>query len=321
MIVVFPALPEAVEDGAFFKSAGASMFSYSAYGLNIESELVLPELSPGIEGSPDVIIRTGRVEDFEPNIRERNHRADIDDIRFSYDEAGRFRVRRGGEIVIDPVADADTRFLRVCLLGPVLAALLHQRGLLVLHGSAITIGGLAIAFLGGKGWGKSTLAAYMQSRGNGFLTDDVVAVNADCAGAVQLIPGFPHLKLWPNSAAYLGMDPEKMVRLHPDLDKRGHRLNSGFSTGPRDLSSIYVLDIGEEEEIERIEPREALIELVRHTYLAKYLEPTGTASLHLRQCGKVISSVPVYYLRRRPSLLRLPEIAELLEDHVAQPVC
>jgi hypothetical protein len=268
-----------------------------------------------------VVIRTGRIEGFEPNIRERNHRADIDDIRFSYDEAGRFRVLRGSEIVIDPVADADARFLRVCLLGPVMAALLHQRGLLVLHGSAITIGGLAIAFLGGKGWGKSTLAAYMQTRGNGFLTDDVVAMKADSAGAVQLIPGFPHLKLWPNSAAYLGMDPEKMVRLHPDLDKRGHRLDSGFSAEPRDVSSIYVLDIGEEEEIERIEPREALIELVRHTYLARYLEPTGMASLHLRQCGKVISSVPVYYLRRRPSLLRLPEIAELLEDHVAQPVC
>jgi hypothetical protein len=281
----------------------------------------LPELSPGNEGSPDVIIRIGRVERFEPNIEERNHRADVDDIRFSYDKVGRFRVRRGSEIVVAPAPDADNRFLRVCLLGPVLAALLHQRGLLVLHGSAITIGGLAIAFLGGKGWGKSTLAAYMQTRGHGFLTDDVVAVKADYTGAIELIPGFPHLKLWPNSAAYLGMDPEKMVRLHPDLDKRGHRLDCGFSMESLEVGSIYVLDIGEREEIERIGPKDALIEMVRHTYLYRYLEPTGTASLHLQQCGKVVNSVPVYYLRRQPSLIRLPEIAGLLEDHVARPVC
>jgi hypothetical protein len=297
------------------------MFSYSAYGLTIESEIDLPELSPGLEGPPDIIIRAGRIDGFEPNIEDRKHRAEIDDIRFSYDEAGRFRVERGSEIIVDPAPGADPRFLRVCLLGPVLAALLHQRGLLVLHGSAITIDGVAIAFLGGKGWGKSTLAACMQSRGHGFLTDDVVAVKADSTAAVQLIPGFPHLKLWPSSVDFLGMDLEKMARVHPGLDKRGYRLDHEFSMGPLALSSIYVLDIGEEEEIERIEPREALIELVRHTYLAKYLEPTGTTAMHLRQCSRVVSSVPIYSLKRLPSLLRLPEIARLLEEHIAQPVC
>jgi hypothetical protein len=311
---------EAIKDGAILKDS-PRMFSYSAYGLSIESELVLSELSSGRERAPDVIIRTGRIGSFDPNIDERTHRADENDIRFSYETAGRFRVRQGSEIVVDSAPNADDSFLRACLLGPVLAALLHQRGLLVLHGSAITKDGRAITFLGGKGWGKSTLAAYMNSRGHGFLTDDVVAVNADSSGVIQLMPGFPHLKLWPNSAAYLGMDPDKMARLHPELDKRIHRLDDDFSMEPCRISSIYVLDIGDYEEIRPIKPREALIELVRHTYLSRYLQPTGTASLHLQQCAKVASSVPLYYLRRPPSLFRLPKIARLVEDHVADPVC
>jgi hypothetical protein len=297
------------------------MFSYSAYGLNIESEIDLPELSPCQAGPPDVVIRFGHVDSFEPNITGRNHRADFDEVCFSYDDVGRIRVRGGAEIVIDLVPDAYGCLVRVCLLGPALAALLHQRGLLVLHGSAITIGGIAAAFLGAKGWGKSTLAAYMQARGHDFLADDVVAVKADHTASVQLIPGFPHVKLWPDSATFLGMDPEKMARLQPELDKRGHRLDSGFSMAQLAFGCIYVLDVGEEDVIERIEPREALMELVSHSYLVRYLIPTGMASLHLHQCERVVSSVPLYYLRRRPSLLRLPEIPKLLEDHIAQPVC
>jgi hypothetical protein len=191
----------------------------------------------------------------------------------------------------------------------------------VLHASAVTIDGVAVAFLGDKGWGKSTLAAYMQARGHHFLTDDVVAVKADYTDNIQLIPGFPYLKLWPDSAAYLGLDPTKMARLQPELDKLGHRLDSDFSTSPLNIGCIYVLDIGESEEIERLDPKEAFMELVRHSYLVRYLEPTGAASSHFHQCGKVVSSVPIYCLKRPPSLFRLPDLARLIEDYAAQPVC
>ena len=198
---------------------------YVAYGLNIESEVHLPELSAGRSTRPDVIVRRDRIDTFEPNIIHRNHRACFDDIQFSYDGVGKFRVRRGREIVVAAEPGADSIFLRVCLLGPALAALLHQRGLLVLHGSALKMNGEGVAFLGGKGWGKSTLAAYMHSRGHMFLADDLVALGARSAEPVQLVPGFPHLKLWPNSAIYLQLDLNKMTRLHPEVEKRGHRLD------------------------------------------------------------------------------------------------
>lgn len=289
------------------------MYSYLAYGLNIKSELELPELDSGNGQLPDATIRFGPVEKFEPNVPSRNHWAQPDEIRFSYADVGRFSVRDGREIIIDLDPEAFANLLRVCLLGPVLAALLHQRGLLVLHGSAVSIDGIAIAFLGDKGWGKSTLAACMQASGHGFLADDVLAVRADPMNGIELIPAFPHLKLWPDSAVFLGMNPDNMARLQPELDKRGHRVSNGFSATTLSLNSIYVLDIADSESIRPIEPRDALIELVRHSYLVRYLQPTGRTSLHLEQCAKVVSSVPVYSLQRVRSLSRLPEVVRLLE--------
>jgi hypothetical protein len=296
------------------------MISYSAYGLNLESEIDLPELNAGHAGPPDVVIRLGQVERFEPNVQGRNHRASAGEICLYYEKVGRFRISGSAEIVVDLDSDADMDLFRVCLLGPALAALLHQRGNLVLHGSAISVDGNAVAFLGDKGWGKSTLAAYMQARGHAFLTDDVVAVRTEDSNAVQVEPGFPQLKLWPDTVAYLGMDPEKMFCLQPELDKRGHRLDCSFQTEPLRLGCIYVLDIGDTAEISIIRPQRALMELVRHSYLARLLAVTETASSHLTQCGKVISSVPVYCLRRSPSLSRLPETAKLLERHAAESV-
>jgi hypothetical protein len=292
------------------------MFSYNAFGLNISSELELPELVSTAFGPYDVTIRLGRIEEFEPNLAGRNHSACADKICFNYPDVGRIAVRGGVEIVVDPAPGAYKSLVRVCLLGPGLAALLHQRGLLILHGSAVTISGTAVAFLGDKGWGKSTLAAYLQSRGHSFLADDIVALQLESTGRIRIIPGFPHLKLWPDSASYFGMDLDGMTRLQPGLDKRGHRLDDDFSTAALELGAIYILDIGDEDEVVPIGRSAALMELVRHSYLAGYLDATGTAGYHLQQCGRVVSSVPVSYLKRLPSLFRLPEIERLLEENV-----
>jgi hypothetical protein len=294
------------------------MFHYVAYGLAIDSELELPELSSRRNDKPDATIRFGEVTDFRPNVANRNHHATPEEFLLNYPDVGKFHVRQGAEIVVDLESGAYSNLLRVCLLGPVMAALLHQRGLLVLHGSAINIDGNAVAFLGDKGWGKSTLAAFMQARGHRFISDDVLPVSIVSSQNIQLIPGFPQIKLWPDSVEYLGMQSENMSLLQPDLDKRGLLLDRGFCENQASLAAIYVLDIDEREEITRIEPRQALIELVRHSYLVRYLQRTSTSMTHLRQCREVLSTVPAYYLKRRPSLLQLNETAELVEKAILQ---
>lgn len=51
-------------------------------------------------------------------------------------EVARYEVRDGKSITILPIANADEDAVRLYFLGSLLGALLHQRGVLPLHGAA-----------------------------------------------------------------------------------------------------------------------------------------------------------------------------------------
>ena len=170
------------------------MYCYTAYGLGIRSALPLPELVPG-EAAADVEIRLGRVDPFllEATRTGTGFRATAQEACFFYEEVGTFLVRGGREVVLEPAPGVEERTLRLFILGPALAVLLQQKGRLILHASAISIAGSAVALLGGPGWGKSTLAAAIHSRGHGMVADDVTAVQIE-TGSPMVFPGFPQLK-------------------------------------------------------------------------------------------------------------------------------
>lgn len=288
------------------------MFSYTAYGLSIHSSFPLPELVPA-EAPPDLIIRLGKI-DWQPNTDEYSVvEISRSKMFFHWKGAGTFLAQEGREIVVDPLPEAEPDVLRLFILGAVLAGVLHQRGLLLLHASAVEVGGAAVAFIGEKGWGKSTLAALMQRRGHRLVTDDVVAIDIDKQRAIRVLPGFPQFKLWPDAVSQMGIDPETLPRVHPEIEKRAYRINSDFSIATIPLKGIFVLAEGEHIQIERPGVQEAFVELVRHSYLARHLKATGTRSLHLQQCGALVNSVPVFRLKRPRSLTLLPELASLIE--------
>src|SRR3989441_9254395 len=130
-------------------------------------------------------------------------RATAGEARVALPGVGRFLVREGREIVVEPSPKVTEAALRAFLLGPVLAVALHQRGRLVHHASAVALDGGAVAFLGGSGRGKSTLAGTLYRRGHRLIADDVLVVS-DAADGPCAWPGIPQLKLWPDTAAALG---------------------------------------------------------------------------------------------------------------------
>lgn len=192
------------------------MFTYIAYGLGIHSAVELPELVPG-PAPPDVVVRVGAIPDSSRGQAANGSvlRATPDEVCLHWEEAGTILVRQGREITLDPRPGTDSDVLRLYLLGPALALLLHQRGLLVLHASAVALDGGAAAFLGYAGRGKSTTAATLHARGYPVLADDVVAVDLSTPEAPGALPGFPQLKLWPDAVTALGGSPEGLPRVHP----------------------------------------------------------------------------------------------------------
>jgi hypothetical protein len=296
-------------------------FDYQAYGLSIHSALELPELrSAGFSEPADLLIQTGPVE--APDLGER-----VSGLRWlpggdaclAFRDAGGFLVRGGRAITVDALPAAEPQVLRLYLLGPVLAIALYQRGWLILHASAVDLGGRVVGFLGGSGWGKSTLAAALQQRGHPLVADDfiAVAVGGQPAGAgLEVYPGFPQLKLWPEAAASLGADVAQLPRLHPGYEKRARRLSAGFAQAPLPLERLYVLAEGEPASIAPLAKQSALVELVRHSYMSQSL-PANDAAGHLRQCAALLGAVRLSRLQRPLALPELPAIAQMVEDDLA----
>ncbi len=81
------------------------------------------------------------------------------------------------------------------LLDQALPRVLAYQGHLMLHASAIDLGGTALCLVGASGAGKSTLAASMMTRGYPLLADDVVRIELR-GGLPWAFPAYPSLRLW-----------------------------------------------------------------------------------------------------------------------------
>ncbi|HEV8722568.1 MAG TPA: serine kinase [Candidatus Binatia bacterium] len=291
------------------------MFSYTAYGLGIHSFLPLPELVSQ-EKKADILIRRGKVNGSDLEIIDsgRSFRASSEEARYCFAGIGRFLARGGQEVTVDALPGTDERALRLCLLGPVLALILHQRRQLILHASAVSVGGKAVVFLGGQGWGKSTIAAALHLRGHEMLADDVTTIHMDSA-CPMVLPAFPQFKLWPDSVRALGKMPDCLPLLHSAINKRAYRIRWGFAQNSLPLKYIYVLAEGRKAVIERLDSRESFVELMRHSYVVRFgrkLLQGQEIATHFNQCARLVRHTCLYRFRRPAALSLLHEHANML---------
>lgn len=298
------------------------MRCYAAYNLTLQSELSLPEL-PASGGAPDVVIRVGPIQEIPTEFDETGHgflATGPDEAIHRFKGVGTFRVSGGREITVDPAPDANPTLLRLSVLGPALGLALHQRGYLVLHASAVLVKGRAVAIMGWRGWGKSTLAAVLHGRGHAVISDDVTAVDLG-RDPQAVLPGVPQVRLWPDAVAAMGDEPEHLPRLHPDFDKRALAVADGFPAGPVPLERLYVLAAGPHLAIDEVRPAEAVLELIRHWYCARFggqlLRLGDTAAVHLRQCGQLAEGVPLRRLSRPRLTWSAESLADLVEADLA----
>ena len=299
------------------------MFFYAAYDLCILSFMPLPELIPVPCKEADVVIRKEKIGRSLPetdHTRRYFHMTE-DEAYFYWEQIGAFLVRNGREIIVDPLPDLEDRLIRVFLTGIVFSAILQQRRFTTLHASAIALNGEAIAFMGEKTIGKSTLAAAFYAQGHSLVSDDSVALDMSSPGSPLVIPSFPHLKLTPDAVAYaLRENVETFPKIASIYEKHACRIINRFSRGPLPLRSIYVISEDPVMEIDSLPPREAIVQIIKQSYIARvfkeYLQGAKAAS-HFLECAEIVERVPVYRLKRPSSLSLLPDIVRLVEEHLS----
>ncbi len=194
---------------------------YQAFGLQIRSTLDLGSLPAMASGPSDVQVLVGPTPNQLDDVRQSGlcYQAGPQGYLFHLDSVGRYFVSSGRQIIIEPAANADPQSIRLFLFGSVFGALLHQRGALVLHASAVATPSGAILVAGPSGAGKSTLCAELRRRGMPVIADDICALGPDEAGAITVYPGYPRLKLWADAASQLSIATDSLLPVRPHLPK------------------------------------------------------------------------------------------------------
>lgn len=295
---------------------------YSCYDFRLRSEVPLIELAPAGEGTQSAVVevRYGALpERLAGSAAAGMLQVSGDEVLLTIDEVGRYLMRAGQEIVVDPAPLASERSLRLFLLGSALGVICHQRGLLPLHANAVVAAGGAVAFCGPSGIGKSTLAAFFARAGYPVLCDDVCGVSFDEAARPLAWPGLPRLKLWGEAAAAFGHDPAALERAVDGLDKYHVPLPRNGTSDSVPLRRVYLLaraEPGAPGGITRLRGHEAVAAVMDQTYRNACLAPMGLAGRHLRQCAALVAEVEVYAARRAWGYEVFEREARALEAHM-----
>ena len=312
------------------------MTGYSAFGLVVSSNIRLPGL-PEVERAPaDCVFALGRSPiDDRPTGRVHRLRRPNGTVALAIRRVSSgYLVRFPGLAVYRVSADGRTvsctRQRRVApeavgriFLAHVLPMALSVRGRLVLHASAVETPHGAIAFLGAAGQGKSTLSASFVRRAFPLIADDGLLID-DRGSALTVVPSYPEIRLWPDVLSALGHDGVELHDVGPRAGKKRFCVDRGpwpFSRDPVRVRRIYVLGpppaksqrIG----IAAVEPREAFIELVKHTYR---LDLDGRARLRdeFESIGRIAARpFLVYRLAFPRDLSRLPAVQAAILEHCA----
>ena len=302
---------------------------YEAYQLSIRSDIPLPELSTA-SNPANVDLRIIK-DDLPgpptfPDGATRYIQSNATESYFAWKDLGVFLARNGEEIICDPLPEVSQREFRLPLLGPVLGVLLHQRSVPTFHASAVSIGGKAVAFMGWKGSGKSTLAATLLGRGHPLLTDDMVALRFasdepedndtkhDSEGRPFVIPAFPQVKLWPNSAVALGLDKRHLASLSDKTSKGALRDRISIKADDTPLHRIYLLEEGDELKADRLTGGDAFAALMAQSYAPRFLGSAASTHEYFKLCQAVVRQVPIYRLNRPLDLTGLHRIAAFIES-------
>ena len=294
---------------------------YTAYGLSIRSEIELPELLPAPEHNKNsaidvqITLRSVPKSGLADNVEGPGwFQASPDALWLDIEEVARFLISDGQQIIIDPYHGADEESIRLFLLGSAFGAILFQRGHFVLHGNAIRVGNQCMVCIGDSGAGKSTLAAGFMQRGYSILSDDVVALDDE----YRVLPGFPRIKLWKNTADNLCIETRGLRRIRPTDEKFNYPLGGLFQKEPLPIRWIYILEMHDKETvtIKPLKGMQLFRPLYENTYRPGYLEGMKLQEWQLRKCGQLARKVYMANIRRPRNKFLLDTLIDAIRSDI-----
>lgn len=299
------------------------MFSYRVSGLAVASEVDLPGLIPGDpDRAPEVTIRNAPVPFAldDPEMVGPTWQRAGDRFLLRIPDIARFLLEDGRSIAFEAENGADPQDVAVFLSGSVFGVLLHQRNQIVLHASAVLVGGKAVLFCGASGAGKSTLAAALGEQGYPLIADDQCAIEIGDDGIPMIQADGRQLRLWEKSISELGLAERRGDAMRNRLLKF-YVDPAAASEKPVPIGAVYALtEIRHPEEpgIERPNIVDATKLLTANAYRPILIHRFAQRDVYFRGGTTIAATSGIFRLKRRLGFYALPATIAMLRGHWTQ---
>ena len=299
-------------------------FDYVISGLTVRSEVTIPSAIAAVvhDGAPQVTIREGAVAAGlnSPDRSGSDWVMEGDAFLLRVGRVARFLIRGGAEILFETEPGHDPGDVTLYLLGTCFAVLLQQRGSIVLHASAVSVGGRAMLFCGQSGAGKSTMAAMLCERGYALLNDDVCSLRPNAAGGYSVMPDGRMLKLWAPSVEHLELEERRGPAVRQATEKF-YMAPPQSELEPQSVGGVYLLEeaaAGEASSLRKLPLAEAMLGLKQNSYRPALVQAMGMEAAYFMATAALQNEASLYVLRRPKEFEAAGATIELLETHWAR---
>lgn len=291
---------------------------YRISGLAVSSDVALPGAVERPVDAPDVLIRCGPVpaELADAHARGPTWQLGTNRMLLRVPGVACFLLSHGREIDVEMENALPPQEAAPFLVGTVFGMLLHLRGQIVLHASAVDVGGRAVLFCGGSGAGKSTLAAVLDQAGYPVVADDFCAIGFGSDGPVAL-PDGRQLKLWDHSIRQLALTASRGVAVRECLEKffvqPRHSSTDGLPVG-----AVYALREARPSQptgISRPNLVDAGLLLRVNAYRPLLVKRMGQKSEYFQAATAIAAQAGIFHLTRALDFAELPAVTAALEAH------
>lgn len=273
-----------------------------------------PALQPKFPLSDVKVRQADSVRTVEhPTVERSWIRLNENEFWMSVKNVGTFYACNGKEVEFSPEPGVTLEPVELYLNGSVYGAILHQRGILPIHGSSFAYTNKGVMLCGDSGAGKSSLTAAMCLNGDaGFLTDDVTPIQFNNNRPVVMGKS-DRIKLWDDSLNQLSQPKDGLRQIRPE-DKKYYVDFDSQKQHSFPLHEILVLKKTENSEpaAEEMSGQEAFSVLREEIYRLYYLEgmPEKKA-IYFKQLAAICNHCRIRKINR-PATIPIKKMKEYL---------
>lgn len=301
-------------------------YYYRLYGLNIKSDFYLSELSHSEHSSLsniDVNIICGKCPESIADAKVSNYYYTVSDneAMFSPEECGKFYIKDGNTIIIEPIEACDYQHLKAYLLSRSFAILMFQRNTVALHGSSIIFKDKAYAFCGHSGAGKSSLSAALTLEGYDLLSDDLSVISFDEKNKPLINSGFSHNKLCEDTMKYFNISSDSLIKVDNFANKYALPSSKTFVDTTYPLSVLVELSVhynkdetNDEVTLIEVFGQDKLQAIFRNIFRSELMTDVGLNSSYLKQCLNMAKNIRVFKLTRPSGIFTLNKQIQLIKE-------